>query len=323
MSNTPSVTKSPAEESPEFRDNFSLQHLKSVKSETAYYYNNRFIGKGGNGTAFLVTCSSGSNQGMQFVLKVFHKMSNPSRLLAFLKEIKHLKALNHPAIIRVFDEGKYLSFDKIEYPFVIIEYIPKTCRTLIATQALDRLSAIRIAMNCMSALNAIHTLSSPLIHRDIKPENILISDAGAKLADFGLIKVIDGTHADDDDVDPLTGTQWPGMPYRYRTPELVSRAINRKHPITTASDIYQFGTVLYEMLSGQNPQIQPDKVTDPIKLVTKPIIGSEGDKLSELVGLMLHDDPAKRPTAYQCLQKLNHIHRNLCTAITAVTGHHV
>jgi hypothetical protein len=57
-------------------DRFFLNHLQSVKGKTAWYYNQRFLGRGGNGTAFLVTCSSGANVGMQFVLKVFHKISD-------------------------------------------------------------------------------------------------------------------------------------------------------------------------------------------------------------------------------------------------------
>jgi len=54
-------------------DQFFLAHLQSVQAENAWYYNQRFLGRGGNGTAFLVTCSSGPHIGMQFVLKVFHK----------------------------------------------------------------------------------------------------------------------------------------------------------------------------------------------------------------------------------------------------------
>jgi len=75
-------------------DHFFLGHLQSVQAANAWYYNQRFLGRGGNGTAFLVTCSSGRNIGMQFVLKVFHKISDETRRLAFLKEVGHLRSLN-------------------------------------------------------------------------------------------------------------------------------------------------------------------------------------------------------------------------------------
>ena len=128
---------------------------------------------------------------MQFVLKVFHKISDPVRRRAFLDEVEHLKSLNHPAITRIFDEGTYLTYVGAEYPFAVIEYVPLTSRELLVSKQIDVLRAIRIAFNCLSALDCLHRAVPPLIHRDIKPENILISDIGAKLADFGLVKVLD------------------------------------------------------------------------------------------------------------------------------------
>jgi eukaryotic-like serine/threonine-protein kinase len=186
-----------------------LDHLQSVQGTNAWYYNQRFLGRGGNGTAFLVTCSSGPNYGMQFVLKVFHKISDPIRREAFRDEIRHLGALSHPAITRIFDEGTFRTNTGVEYPFAVIEYVPLTARELLVSKRIDRLQGIRIALNCLSALDRLHNAAPPLIHRDIKPENILISDIGAKLADFGLVKVLDDFETAEE-VDPFDGTQWPG-----------------------------------------------------------------------------------------------------------------
>jgi serine/threonine-protein kinase len=303
-------------------DRFFLNHLQSVKAKGAWYYNQRFLGRGGNGTAFLVTCSSGTNVGMQFVLKVFHKISEPTRRKAFLAEIGHLRSLNHPAITRIFDEGIFTASNGMKYPFAVIEFVPITARTLLVSKQVDRLQAIRIGLNCLSAIDCMHSTTTPLVHRDIKPENILISEMGAKLADFGLVKALADIPAEDG-VDALEGTQWPGMPWRYRTPELVQRANNNTTRITPKSDIYQFGTVLYELLTGFNPQLQPNNVTDPITLDLRDIRGDQGQELSQLIGSMLEEKPSNRIPAKVCLGRLNKIHEAYCKSLFSVTGEFV
>ena len=304
------------------QDHFFLDHLQAVHAEKAWYYNQRFLGRGGNGTAFLVTCSSGPNIGMQFVLKVFHRISDATRRQAFLKEIAHLRSLDHPAITRVFDEGTFTANTGANYPFVIIEYVPVTARALMVSKQIDRLRAIRIALNCLSAINCLHSASPQKIHRDIKPENILISDMGAKLADFGLVKVL-ADLGPENDLEAFGGTQWPGMPWRYRTPELVQRAIDHKTQITAKTDIYQFGTVFYELLTGFNPQRAPDKITDPIELDIREINGAQGKELSALLELMLAAKPSNRLPAHACISRLNIIHETYCGSLSALTGQHV
>jgi serine/threonine protein kinase len=303
-------------------DHFFLDHLQSVQAANAWYYNQRFLGRGGNGTAFLVTCSSGPNIGMQFVLKVFHKISDETRRKAFLKEVDHLRSLNHPAITRIFDEGTFTAHTGLKYPFAVIEYVPVTARTLMVSKQIDRLRAIRIALNCLSAIDCLHKTLPPMVHRDIKPENILISEMGAKLADFGLVKVLADLQPNND-ADALEGTQWPGMPWRYRTPELVKRAIDHKTVITPKSDIFQFGTVFYELVTGFNPQRPPDKVTDPIDLDLREIKGDQGQELLVLIKAMLSDKPSNRLPASVCIKRLNKIHEAYCRSLFEVTGQYV
>ncbi|MFZ0739300.1 MAG: protein kinase [Candidatus Acidiferrales bacterium] len=303
-------------------DRFFLNHLQSVKANGEWYYNQRFLGRGGNGTAFLVTCSSGPNMGMQFVLKVFHKISEPARRQAFLDEIGHLRSLNHPAITRIFDEGIFTAPTGMKYPFAVIEFVPITARSLLASKQVDRLQAIRIALNCLSAIECMHRAAVPLIHRDIKPENILIGEMGSKLADFGLVKALADLQVEEK-VDALKGTQWPGMPWRYRTPELVQRAHKQSIPITPKSDIYQFGTVFYELLTGFNPQRQPINVTDPICLELREIKGHQGQELGLLIKEMLAEKPSNRPPAKVCLRRLNKIHEAYCKSLFSVTGEFV
>jgi eukaryotic-like serine/threonine-protein kinase len=302
-------------------DRFFLGHLQSVKAKREWYYNQRFLGRGGNGTAFLVTCSSGPNIGMQFVLKVFHTLSEPARQKAFLAEMDHLKDLNHPAITRIFDEGIVTTPNATEYPFAVIEFVSLTARSLLVSKQIDRLQAIRIALNCLSAIDCMHTADTPLIHRDIKPENILIGEMGAKLADFGLVKALDDLQGDT--VDAFDATRWPGMPWRYRTPELIRRAHDHATLITPKSDIYQFGTVLYELLTGFNPQRQPAGVTDPIVLELREIKGDQGKELGLLVKDMLAEQPSNRPPAKVCIRRLNQVHEAYCKSLFSITGQFV
>jgi serine/threonine protein kinase len=303
-------------------DHFFLNHLQSVKAKGEWYYNQRFLGRGGNGTAFLVTCSSGRNIGMQFVLKVFHKISEPARRQAFHAEIGHLRSLNHPAITRIFDEGTFTTPTGMKYPFAVIEFVPTTARSLLVSKQIDRLLAIRIALNCLSAIDCMHRAPKPLIHRDIKPENILIGEIGAKLADFGLVKALADLEGEEP-VDALKASQWPGMPWRYRTPELIQRAYNQTTPITPKSDIYQFGTVLYELLTGFNPQRQPTSVTAPISLDLREIKGNQGQELALLIKQMLAEKPSNRPPALACVGRLNKIHKAYCNSLFNITGEFV
>jgi serine/threonine protein kinase len=201
-----------------------------------------------------------------------------------------------------------------------MEYIPLTARQLLVRREVGLLRALRIGLNCLSALQSIHTADRPLIHRDIKPENILISEVGAKLADFGLVKELEDAGREEAPDEALEGTQWPGMPFRYRTPELVSRARGENVELTPASDIYQFGTVLYELLTTFNPQRSPEQIIDPISIDIRGIHGEFGGALTELLQDMLREDPAHRPTAASCLARLGSIHQDVCGRLASVTG---
>ncbi|MEQ1632640.1 MAG: serine/threonine-protein kinase [Planctomycetota bacterium] len=300
-----------------YQDAFFLDHLQVVKSRGSCYRGHRFLGKGGNGTAFLVTCIDGHNAGLQFAIKVFHKISDKSRRDAFLREAAQLRSLSHPAIVRVFDEGEY-RVDERTYPFVVMEFIPLTLRRLLQARRVDRLQAIKLMLCCLSAMQLVHSKS--IIHRDIKPENILIVEGQAKIADFGLAKSLLATESVVDPPDALGGTQWPGMPYNYRSPEMVARANGGNVALTTKSDVFQMGTVLHECLTGYNPQVAPSSITDRIALKTKPIKGYRARDLRALILDMLMNDPQERPSVSDCLERLMDIYFDYCAEVSATTG---
>ena len=218
-------------------DHFFLQHQQIVKGKTGAYRSQRFIGRGGNGTTFLATAIDGPYSGVQFALKVFHKVSNRQRRSAFLREVEYYKTLKHPSIVGFYDEGEYRVGDRV-YPFVLIEYAPRSLQRVMVEQArrIERAAALRIVLSVTSALRYLHSL--PLIHRDIKPGNILISGETARLADFGLAKSLEEATADEPKAvkDELA---YAAMPKFYRTPELIRRARGDSTALTPASDIYQ------------------------------------------------------------------------------------
>lgn len=218
-----------------------------------------------------------------------------------------LGTLNHPGIIKLFDQGVYRTFKNI-YPFMVVEFIPASMKDIMSGTILPPLRALRYGLQILNALEYIHTNKNPIIHRDIKPENILVSGDTVKLADFGLFREIIST-TNDLTVAPTTG---PAMPVRYRTPDLIKAAINGTHP-TTASDIYQFALVLYEMSTGWNPQKQvaADKILSPIEISPMRINWKRGSDIVDLIEQMLSDAPENRPNASECRSKLMEIYLDI------------
>lgn len=307
-----------AEEAPHF-DHFHLNHLQSVRAEGGnFYLNQKFLGKGGNGTTFLVTCTSGANQGIQFALKVFHKISDEKRRNRFLDEIRHYRSLNHPALLKVHDEGTYVSGDR-QYPFAVIDYVPRNLESMIGRGApqISRLEALRYVYNIASAVSYLHSLPQPVVHRDIKPANILVDGHSAKLGDLGLAKVLLGEH------DEMTEefNAYAAMPYFYRTPELVEIARGKKISLSPASDVYQLGLVLYRCITGFNPQKPPvNDIREEIELDVRPVVGAASERLDALFASIFQSDPTRRPNASHLLQRLNLIHTEVCAADLAATG---
>lgn len=304
---------------PTEHDRFFLNHQQIVKGKAGTYRSQRFVGRGGNGTTFLVTSIDGPFKGVQFALKVFHKISNERRLAAFLAEVEYYKGLQHPSVIRYFDEGEYRSQDRA-YPFVLVEYVPRNLQKFISesSRRIERATALRFMLGIASALRYLHDF--PLIHRDIKPGNILISGEKARLADFGLAKSLEEA-AEDEPKDIRDEIVYAAMPRSYRTPELVRRAQGDRTPLTPASDIYQFGSVFYEVMTGFNPQETPEKITDEIALNLREIPGEGGARSFQLIQCMLAFNPSDRPSSETVLDELLLIHRDYCFRAKELTGH--
>jgi non-specific serine/threonine protein kinase/serine/threonine-protein kinase len=174
----------------------------------------------------------------------------------FRQERQILAGLQHPHIATVLDGG---TTDDGQ-PFLVMEYVdgqPITdfCAAR-ATGLRDRLALFRTV--CGAVDYAHHNL---VVHRDIKPANVLVDGQGVvKLLDFGIAKLL--AAGDDPDAAP-TATVLPIMTPEYASPEQVKGQL-----VTTASDVYSLGVLLYELLAGRRPyEVQADSLEAIVRSV--------------------------------------------------------
>jgi eukaryotic-like serine/threonine-protein kinase len=198
------------------------------------------IGRGGMSRVFLAERADG-----QFEQRVAVKLLRPgldSELdqARFRAERQILAALNHPDIARLFDGG--LADDGV--PYLVLEYVEgKTISVYCDDRKLSAIDRLELFLPVLDAVQYAHR--NLVVHRDLKPSNILVTADGAvKLLDFGLAKLLEPTG---DDVSiTQTGQRW--MTPEYAAPEQV-----RAETVTTSTDVYQLGAVLYELLTGAPP----------------------------------------------------------------------
>jgi serine/threonine protein kinase len=179
-------------------------------------------------------------------------VSDPDRLQRFKQEALATSALNHPNITTIYeidqDDGQ---------PFICIEFIAgKTLRQLLRDEKPELPQLLDLAAQTAEGLAAAH--EADVVHRDLKPENIMLrSDGIVKILDFGLAKLAGRATVSNDDetvlqASPGSGTLTrPGMvmgTVAYMSPEQA-----RGQELDHRSDVFSFGSILYEMVSGQAP----------------------------------------------------------------------
>ena len=280
------------------RDFFALKPAQSIQSSTKTWYKCvQTLGSGGNAVAFLVLCTSGHHNGSLFALKVFRRLSAPERRERFLKETKLLFELDHPSILRVYDEGVFHTDDG-DYPFTIADYLPNTLQEIIQRDIAIG-EKLTFSLQLLSALAFLEQRSPQIVHRDIKPANIFIKGRSCVLGDFGLMKVIDSQAETDREV--LKESIGPGMPFYYRTPDLVAYA-KSESDISVKSDVFQLGLVLSQLFTGWNPCKKADSHLSPVVVdKIESIPGKLGASIGTILGRMLIIDANQRPSASELL----------------------
>jgi eukaryotic-like serine/threonine-protein kinase len=170
--------------------------------------------------------------------------NDPERLRRFEQEARAVAALNHPNIVSVYDVG---ATDAVHY--IVSELLEgETLRECIPASGLPPRKAIELAVLLANGLAAAH--DQGIVHRDLKPENVFVTRGGQlKILDFGLAKLrrpqpladtIDGVTSAETSAGQILGT------VGYMSPEQI-----RGETADHRSDIFSFGSILYEMLSGK------------------------------------------------------------------------
>ena len=166
---------------------------------------------------------------------------DPSFYLRFRREAQNAAALNHPAIVAVYDTGEAQTAAG-PLPYIVMEYVDGvTLRDIVHNEGpMPPRRAIEVIADACQALNFSHTHG--IIHRDVKPANIMISKTGAvKVMDFGIARALADSNS-------VTQTAAVIGTAQYLSPEQASG-----EPVDARSDVYSLGCVLYEMLTGEPP----------------------------------------------------------------------
>jgi len=197
------------------------------------------LGRGGMGVVYR---ARDTRDGRVVALKVLRDaLGDPELLERFRLEAKALRGLEHPNLVRVLDHDV-----SPPRPYAVFEFVPgETLQARVSREGpLPIPDAIRILSEVAAGLAAVH--DRDLLHRDVKPENVLLGPAGAKLADFGLVKRLDGTSL------TQSGTTL-GTP-SYLAPEQIGSDKARWGPST---DVYGLAATLFYALTGAPPFAGP------------------------------------------------------------------
>ncbi len=201
----------------------------------------RVIGQGGMGTVYLAVRDDDQYQKRVAIKLLKRGMDTDDIIRRFRYERQILASLDHPHIARLFDGGATAD----GRPYYVMEYIEgRTITEYSRSNDLTINERLKLFRKVCSAVQYAH--QNLVVHRDIKPSNILVTNDGTvKLLDFGIAKLLKP--------ELYFQTLAPETAGQVMTPQYASPEQVRSETITTASDIYSLGVLLYELLTGQRP----------------------------------------------------------------------
>ena len=237
-----------------------------------------------------------------------HLTANPDLLARFEREAKIVSGLQHPNICVLHDIGKHEGMD-----YLVMEFLEgQTLAERLAKSPMKLDEALKISIEIADALDKAH--KGGIVHRDLKPGNVMLTKTGAKLMDFGLAKPAAFTSASgsgapafsaatmSNPISPITQAGSVVGTIQYMSPEQVSGQV-----VDARSDIFAFGCMLYEMVTGKRPFLGKTQLK-----VASAILEDEPERISSIQPLT---PPALEYVVNTCLAKEP---ENRCQAISDV-----
>jgi serine/threonine protein kinase len=222
----------------------------------------RLIGAGGMAAVYLARRDDGEFQ-QEVAIKVMGlNLGGAAFLHTFRQERQVLANLNHPNITRLLDGG----VSETGEPYLVMEYVDGlTLDKYCDSHRLSVEARVHLFLQVCHAVECAHR--NLIVHRDLKPGNILVDSSGTvKLLDFGTAK--------------LLGEQMPATQAGLMTPRYASPEQLRAEPVTTATDVFSLGVILYELLTGAWPFGNPKSALADLDRLMR---GRPADKPTEAV----------------------------------------
>lgn len=233
------------------RDGFLARPLDLTLAglQVGAYSLERPLGAGGMGSVWLARRADGRFEGRAAVKLLNLSLVSTHGQARFRREGSALARLAHPGIAGLLDAGVTHGGQ----PYLVLEYVDGKRLDVYADEhALGRDERIALFLLVLDAVRHAH--ANLIVHRDLKPSNILVTADGAvKLLDFGIAKLLDDELLPDQSQVTVDGAR-PFTP-RFAAPEQI-----HGEPVTTATDVYALGVILYQLLSGQHPT-SPESAT--------------------------------------------------------------
>jgi eukaryotic-like serine/threonine-protein kinase len=229
------------------------------------------IARGGMGSVFKAVRADDAYQQTVAIKVVRSHVATELIAQRFRAERQILANLEHPHIARLIDGGQ--SDDGT--PYLVMEYIDgKPIDAYCDSCGLSVDDRLKLFRDVCSAVQYAH--QRLIVHRDLKPSNILVDKAGqVKLLDFGIAKLLDSAQLDEHGNAVAMPTEANAMTPAYASPEQV-----KGEAITTASDVYALGVLLYRLLTGRSPYKSPN--TQPLALAQE-IVETNPERPSTVV----------------------------------------
>lgn len=229
------------------------------------------IGQGGMGTVWLARRSDGRFERQAAVKFVNVALAGQGSELRFRREGSILGRLTHPHIAELLDAG----ISSGGQPYLILEYVDGVAIDQYCDgRRLDLETRIRLFLDVLTAVAYAH--ANLIVHRDLKPSNVLVTSRGeVKLLDFGIAKLLEG-EGQTGAATLLTHESGSALTPQYAAPEQL-----KSQPVTTATDVYALGVLLYVLLTGRHPA-GPGPYS-PAELMNA-VLESEPLRVSDAVG---------------------------------------